>query len=77
MAGTATVERHNGQNHSVLRMLAMPFVALGRFMVLLAESNSKMRAMTRLNELSDSALAAKGLTRTAEMRRIMGIDAYL
>ncbi|RJE83204.1 hypothetical protein [Paracoccus onubensis] len=77
MAGTGIVERHNGPNHSILGTLAIPFVAFGRFMVLLAESNSKMRAMTRLNELSDSALAARGLTRDAEMRRIMGIDANL
>ena len=60
-----------------LGFLAALFVALGRFLVLIAEANSKVRELERLNGRSDAQLAARGLTRDGEIRRIMGVSAAL
>ena len=60
-----------------LGFLAAPFVALGRFMVMIAEANSKVRELERLNQRSDAQLAARGLTRDGEIRRILGVSAIL
>lgn len=37
--------------------------ALGRFFVMIGESNSRMRAVEQLNRMSDAQLAARGLKR--------------
>lgn len=75
MAGTATIDR--SAQSSILNVLAAPFTALGRFLVLLAEANPKMRELDRLSRVTDEDLAAKGLTRDGEIRRIMGVNSYL
>ncbi|RNF33849.1 DUF1127 domain-containing protein [Paracoccus methylarcula] len=62
---------------SILNALAAPFTAIGRFLVLLAEANPRMRELDRLSRVSDEDLAAKGLTRDGEIRRIMGVNSYL
>lgn len=51
-------------------ILARPFVAMFGFLVMLAESNSYMKEVTRLNNTSDAELAARGLTRAGEISRI-------
>lgn len=66
MATIATVDRKSG--FSTAALLA-PFRAIGRFMILVAESSPQMRALDRLNSFSDEELAAKGLTRDGEVRR--------
>lgn len=53
-------------------ILLAPFRALGRFMVALGEASPQMRALTRLSEMTDQDLKARGLTRDAEIRRILG-----
>lgn len=60
-----------------LGFLAAPFAALGRFLVLIAEANSQFRELERLKGRSDAQLAARGLTRDGEIRRIMGVSASL
>lgn len=75
MAGTATIERR--APFSILGVLAAPFIAFGRFLVLLAEASPKMRQLDQLNRVSDEELAAKGLTRDGEIRRIMGVNSYI
>lgn len=65
-----------GQGFSASALLA-PFRAIGRFMVMLAEASPQMRALSRLSEISDEELAAKGLTRDGEIRRILGGAAAL
>lgn len=77
MAGTVIADRSNGLQSTILGALAAPFVAIGRFMVLLAEANPKMRELNRLSQFTDEELVSKGLTREAEIRRIMGVNAYL
>ncbi|RJE80245.1 hypothetical protein [Paracoccus sp. JM45] len=52
--------------------LLAPFRAVGRFMVRLAEASPQMRALNHLSEISDEDLAAKGVTRESEIRRILG-----
>ena len=58
-------------------ILMAPLRGVSRFMVMLAEANAQMRALEQLNQLSDRALSAKGLTREGEIRRIMGVSATL
>ena len=58
-------------------ILIAPFAAVGRFLVLLAEANPKMRELDRLSLKSDEQLAARGLTREGEIRRIMGVAGFL
>ncbi len=57
---------------NVASVLLAPFRVIGGFMIALAEASPKMQALTRLNTLSDADLAAKGLTRDGEIRRIVG-----
>ncbi|SIS85265.1 hypothetical protein [Paracoccus saliphilus] len=75
MAGTATIERR--AQFSILSALAAPFTAFGRFLIMVAEANPKMRQLEQLNRVSDEDLAAKGLTRDGEIRRIMGVNSYI
>ncbi|WP_410216665.1 hypothetical protein [Paracoccus sp. (in: a-proteobacteria)] len=70
MATIASVE-HKSIGFSAAALLA-PFRAVGRFMIMLAEASPQMRALSRLNDLSDEDLSAKGLTREGEVRRILG-----
>lgn len=58
-------------------VLLAPFRAIGRFMITLAEASPQMRALDRLSQHSDAELAAKGLTREGEIRRILGGAAAL
>ncbi|WP_378943404.1 hypothetical protein [Paracoccus sp. R86501] len=57
--------------------LLAPFRAIGRFMVTLAEASPQMRSLNKLSQLSDEELAAKGVTRESEIRRILGGAAAL
>lgn len=57
--------------------LAAPFAAVGRFLVTIAESVPQARELERLSGLSDGQLAARGLTREGEIRRILGASAVL
>lgn len=58
-------------------LLAAPFVAIGRFLVRLAEANPKLQQLERLNALGDAELARRGLTRHREIRRILGTTGVL
>lgn len=74
MATIASVA-HKSAGNPAAALLA-PFRALGRFMIACAEANPRMRALSRLSDLSDAELAAKGLTRDSEIRRILGPVAF-
>ncbi|SNT71577.1 hypothetical protein [Paracoccus seriniphilus] len=70
----ATVLTHGAKSAApVLSVLATPFVAIGRFLVTLAEAQPRMVALQKLSDTSDEELAARGVTRDGEMRRIMGV----
>ena len=58
-------------------ILVAPLRLVSRFIIMLAEANAHMRALKQLNQLSDHALSAKGLTREGEIRRIMGVSGTL
>ncbi|WP_282602166.1 DUF1127 domain-containing protein [Paracoccus sp. PARArs4] len=74
----ATIVSANGKaNEFNAAMLLAPFRALGRAMVALAEASPQMRALDRLSRLDDEDLAARGLTREGEVRRILGGAAAL
>lgn len=77
MSGTVTTDHNTGLKSSIVGALIAPFAAIGRFMVFLAEMNPKLRQLNRLGQTSDEALAARGVTRESEMRRIMGVEASL
>lgn len=55
-------------------VLAAPFVAVGNFLIAIAEAGPQIRAIERLNRMSDEELAARGLTRDGEIRRIFGVN---
>lgn len=67
---------HKPSGFSATALLA-PFHAVGRFMVIVAESSSQARALHQLDRLSDHDLSAKGLTRGGEIRRIFGAAATI
>lgn len=73
---TIASDPHASTGLSAATLLA-PFRAVGRFMIMLAESSSQVRALTRLSEMSDDELSAKGLSRNAEIRRIIGASAVV
>lgn len=60
----------------LIRAATMPFRAVWTLLVLLAEANPRMKALNRLSRTSDAELAARGLTRDGEIRRIMGVMSY-
>ena len=74
MASTITFDK---PRTSVLGLLAAPFIALGKILVIIAEASPKARALERLNGISDAELARRGLTRDGEVRRILGGAAAL
>jgi len=49
-----------------------PVVSLWCHLITLAESRPEARAINRLSMISDEQLAADGLTRAGEVRRILG-----
>lgn len=55
---------------SALGLIAAPFRAVWRFLIHLAECSHMGQQVERLNSLSDEELAARGLTREGEIRRI-------
>lgn len=69
-------DHHKSAGLSAAALLA-PFRAVGRFMIILAESTSHARALNQLSDLSADDLAANGLTRTGEIRRILGASATI
>ena len=73
MATIATAH-HKSAGFPIAALLA-PFRAIGHFMVALAEASPQMRALNRLSTISDAELAARGLTREDEIRRILGASA--
>lgn len=68
----ATNAHNSGFANGVLWGFVAPFRAVGMFLVRLAENGPRMQAVQRLNETSDEELAARGLTREGEIRRIFG-----
>ncbi|WP_207099518.1 hypothetical protein [Paracoccus shandongensis] len=74
MASTITFDK---PRLSVLGMVAAPFIAIGKLLVLIAEASPKVREIERLNRLSDAELARRGLTRDGEIRRILGVSAAI
>ncbi|SET62530.1 DUF1127 domain-containing protein [Paracoccus homiensis] len=74
MAGTATV---SNTAPSLGKILAAPFVATFRFLVLLAEASPTMRQLNQLSQTSDEELAKRGVSREDEVRRIMGVNSAL
>ncbi|MDB6181733.1 DUF1127 domain-containing protein [Paracoccus fistulariae] len=75
MAQSATLNNSDFAN-GVLWGFTAPFRAIGSFLVSLAENGPRMQAVRRLNETSDEELAARGLTREGEVRRIFGPAMY-
>lgn len=75
MADTA---RSNRNAFGLLgKTLAAPFVGIGRFLVTMAEASPRMRQLNKLARMSDADLQKRGLTREDEIRRILGVGAYL
>ncbi len=75
MATIASAYRNSPGRSSAI--LVAPLRAVSRFIIMLAEANAQMRALNQLNQRSDHALSAKGLTREGEIRRIMGVSGTL
>ena len=56
------------------RFLAAPLLAIGRFLLLVAKARPGVQELERLSQQSDTQLAARGLTREGELRRILGLS---
>lgn len=54
-----------------------PFAAIGRGLVWLAENNTRMRQVEKLNNMSDEALAEQGLKREDIVRHIFRDTFYV
>ena len=62
---------------SPLHLAAAPFRALGDLLVRMAEVTPYARALDLLNATSDEDLRARGTTRAAEIRRVLGPRLHL
>lgn len=60
-----------------LQVAARPFRAFALWLVRVGECSPMMLALDRLSNTSDDSLAARGLTRLDEVRRILGPRAAL
>lgn len=56
---------------NLFHALGAPFNAIGRALVRAADNSAQMQQVRRLHDVSDAQLAARGTTRTAEIRRIL------
>ncbi|MTE01349.1 DUF1127 domain-containing protein [Paracoccus sp. YIM 132242] len=74
MASTSTFDK---PRLSLRGLLAAPFVAFGNIAILIARASPRVRAIERLNGISDAELARRGLTRDGEIRRILGAAAAI
>ncbi|MDV4143499.1 hypothetical protein [Shimia sp. FJ5] len=61
MAHTAL---HIGDSSALLHKFAAPFNAIGKAMIRLAESNSRMQEVNYLNGLTDAELNKRGIKRS-------------
>jgi hypothetical protein len=57
----------------LLALIAAPFRAVGGFLIRLGETSARMQEIERVRRLSDAELAARGTSRDAEIRRIVGL----
>ncbi len=71
----ALANEHLSQSGGIAHILLTPFRAVWAFLILLAENNSRMRAVQKLNDMTDEELAEKGLTRLDAVQQIFG-DRY-
>jgi len=53
-----------------LAILAQPFLAIGGFLVSVANASAQAQAVDRLNAMSDAELAAMNTTRLAEIDKM-------
>ena len=60
---------------SVLRILATPFVAFGKAIMAISESNAQVRRARFLMDLSDTELAARGLKRDEIIQHVFSARA--
>lgn len=74
---TATASHEPKAAVSLPGILLAPVRGLGRFLVALAEATPQAKALARLSQVSDAQLAARGLTRDGEVRRILGLTASI
>lgn len=58
------------EHSNIRQVLARPFVALGAFMTLLADSAALAQGATQIVEMSDEALEAKGMTRADAIQEL-------
>ncbi|WP_204115436.1 DUF1127 domain-containing protein [Shimia biformata] len=58
------------ESFSIKSALAAPFVAVGNFLVKLAEANSRVQKVERLNAMSDDELKKIGLRREDIVRHV-------
>jgi hypothetical protein len=54
------------------RRRSNPAISLWNRLVAIAEARPEVQAINRLNAVSDEELAARGVTRAGEVRRILG-----
>lgn len=52
------------------KIISSPFRAIGNFLVLIMENNSRVQLVERLNAMSDEQLAAKGIKRDDIVRYV-------
>ena len=76
MARTALVS-HPAFGSGVLSPVVSLVVKFGNLMISIGERSTLMREVNRLNDLSDEDLAARGLSREGEVRRIFAGQFYI
>lgn len=57
--------------------LSAPFRAIGRFLIMVAESNSLAREIEKLNAMSDEELASRGVTREEAAQTLLRDRFYM
>lgn len=55
-----------------LAVLALPFLAIGRFIIKIGESSSRYKQIVALSDMSDEELSALGTDRQKEVIKIVG-----
>lgn len=74
---SATLTHPAGALRGIGHALTAAMAKLGHSLIAMAESGPQMAQIRKLNATSDADLAARGLTREGEIRRIFGPRFYI
>lgn len=73
----AHVSHYTPSAPAIAQLISKPFVAIGNFMVSMAEANTRSQKLQQLMDLSDAQLAERGLKRDNLVHHVFSDSYYI